>query len=44
MNYVINQHVTRKKKKNVESLTGFEHIQFGIYTKYVPNEKTQIPC
>ena len=43
MNYVINQHVTRKRK-NIESLTGFEHMQFSIYTEYVPNEKTQIPC
>ena len=43
MNYVINQHVTRKRK-NIESLTGFEHMQFSIYTVYVPNEKTQIPC
>ena len=42
MNYVINQHVTRKR--NIAPLTGFEHIQFSIYTEYVPNEKTQIPC
>ena len=42
MNYVINQHVTRKR--NIAPLTGFEHIQFSIYTQYVPNEKTRIPC
>ena len=35
---------SQEKEKNIESLTGFEHIQFCIYTEYVPNEKTQIPC
>ena len=35
---------SQEKEKNIESLTGFEHIQFSIYTEYVPNEKTQIPC
>ena len=36
--------MSQEKEKNIESLTGFEHIQFSIYTEYVPNEKTQIPC
>ena len=46
----MSQEIKKKKKIYIyiyiyiESLPGFQHIQFCIYTEYVPNEKTQIPC